>query len=167
LPYPYNRATFFSIRPDLSLYTAEKADAMSLGRRRDITAILAATAVLAASLTSVVNCAGSCAASASAACPFAHGNSSDQSCHRTAMPGSSHQPERGQKCPGHYSTATLTARVTTPASPVLHLLVVDRVVPYEGLVRIHNQFSLASTFSHSLPSLSGRSICRFESLLRI
>lgn len=137
---------------------------MRLGRRRDITAIMAAAAVLAAALTSVANCANSCAFPTSA-CPSTHSQSEHTPCHHEGKSKSSNRPQPGKQC--RYSASTLTARLTPQVSALSQLVVSSGLTALESHRLIHNQFSIRIAFSHPPPYSSGRTICRLQSLLRV
>jgi hypothetical protein len=135
----------------------------NLRRPRPSLVILACIAVLGASLSAIVDCAGTCAASV---CPSAPLAAEAHSCHQGATPNSA--PCRQGNC-AHHCVSQLTARVTVavaaaaPQADAHGLLAVTAYLSAEGISPkfVQAQRSLASPFR------SGRSICRRSSLLRI
>jgi hypothetical protein len=153
----------------------------TLTRARRTPGIVAATAVFASSLTSIVNCVSLCAAAASGAsncasavteAPLCHGDPSSVPVSVPASRGRGSRPDcPSRNCPGQHSVSTLQALLTPPVtlSATRGAGFDARLGPWSPSTAFHllPQILARCGFSHSPPRTSGRSICTQESLFRI
>jgi hypothetical protein len=158
-----------------------RLELLSLTRARRTFAFVAATAVFASSLTSIVNCASLCVAAASGASncaravtetPLCHGNPNSDPVSVPASSGRGSTPDcPSRNCPGQHSVSTLQALVT----PAVTLSATRgpgfdvRLGPWSPSTafQLLPQSPGRCGFSHSPPRSSGRSICTQGSLFRI
>jgi hypothetical protein len=158
-----------------------RSELPTLTRARRIPGIVAATAVFASSLTSIINCASLCAAAASGAsnwasavteAPLCHGNPSSNPVSVPASRGPGSTPDcPSRNCPGQHSVSTLQALLTPPVtlSATRGPGFDARLGPWSPSTAFHllPQIPVRCGFSHSPPRSSGRAICTQESLFRI
>ena len=152
-----------------------------LTRDRRTFGIVAAAAVFASSLTSIVNCATRCVLTSAGALncgrtaaetPPCHGNpNSDPVSVPASHDAGDTQECPSRSCPGQHSISILQAVVTPTAtlSPVRGPGSGARLGPWSpsAMLRPLPQIPARRGFSHSPPRTSGRSICKQESRFRI